>query len=112
MPRLIAAFSLAALAVLIPTSARAEMIGFSYKWSIGPSAVYTATFGIGANLYVAMLEQRIAATAERNPVLLNGTMRLFRARAYARYPALRIFYTYDDTAVYLLYVDLEDELAE
>ena len=43
MPRLIAAFSLAALAVLIPTSARAEMIGFSYKWSIGPSAVYTGT---------------------------------------------------------------------
>ena len=70
-----------------------------------------ASLGPGASLYVALLEQRIAATPQRNPVLRNG-MRLFRARAYARYPALRIFYTYDDAAVYLLHVDLDDELAE
>ncbi|MGZ5441454.1 MAG: hypothetical protein ACXW5U_07195 [Thermoanaerobaculia bacterium] len=69
------------------------------------------SLGPGAHLYVALLEQRIAATPERNPVLKNG-LRILRARAYARYPALRIFYTYDDAAVYLLHVDLDDELAE
>ena len=70
-----------------------------------------AALGPRASLYVALLQQRIAATPDRNPVLRNDT-RLFRARAYARYPALRIFYTYDDAAVYLLHVDLDDELAE
>lgn len=70
-----------------------------------------AALGTGANLYAAMLEQRIAAAPERNPVLEGYQMRLFRARSYARYPALRIFYMFDDEAVYLLYVDLDDELA-
>lgn len=68
-----------------------------------------AALGPRASLYVALLQQRIAATPERNPVLRND-IRLFRARAYARYPALRIFYAYDDAAVYLLHVDLDDEL--
>ncbi len=70
-----------------------------------------AVLGTGANLYAAMLEQRIAAAPERNPVLVGHRMRLFRARSYARYPALRIFYMFDDDAVYLMYVDLDDELA-
>ncbi len=70
-----------------------------------------AALGTGANLYAAMLEQRIAAAPERNPVLVGHRMRLFRARSYARYPALRIFYMFDDDAVYLMYVDLDDELA-
>ena len=70
-----------------------------------------APLGRGAHLYIALLEHRIAATPERNPVLRNG-LRIFRARAYARYPALRIFYTYQDEVVYLLHVDLDDELAE
>lgn len=83
-------------------------------WEIRRSDDYEsalATLGGAANLYLHMIERRIAAAPDRNPVL-RGNQRLFRARAYARYPALRVFYTYDDTAVYLLYVDLDDELAE
>ena len=71
-----------------------------------------ATLGSGANLYAAMLEQRIAAAPERNQNLRSGRMLIFRARAYARYPALRIFYMVEDEAVYLMYVDLDEELAE
>ncbi len=70
-----------------------------------------ASLSTTANLYAALLEPRIAAMPERNRVLRNN-LRLFVARAYARYPALRIFYTYDEDAVYLVYVELDDELAE
>jgi hypothetical protein len=70
-----------------------------------------ARLGTPANHYVDMLETYIAEDPGRSPVQ-TGKVRLLRVRAYDVYPALRIFYTYDEDAVYLIHVDLDDELAE
>jgi tetratricopeptide (TPR) repeat protein len=67
--------------------------------------------GIDAYFLVNMIEQELAAAPERNPVV-RGDVRMVRARGYARYPALRIFYKYDAGTVYLLSVEPGDELLD
>jgi len=43
-------------------------------------------------------------------MLPGSRIRALRSHSYGRYPALRLFYSFDEEAVYLLYVEPYDEL--
>ena len=58
-----------------------------------------------------MLARYLAATPEREPVVDGVGVRVLHCRAYAEYPALRLFYGYNDDALYLLDLEEFDELA-
>jgi hypothetical protein len=59
-----------------------------------------------------MLARYLAGTPEREPLVDGVGVRLLQCRAYGEYPALRLFYGYNDDALYLLHVEVFDELAE
>lgn len=63
-----------------------------------------------ADRMLSALIQSIAADPYRFPTLAGLTVRVLRSRSYGPYPALRIFYTFDEEAVYLLHVEMYDEL--
>jgi hypothetical protein len=54
----------------------------------------------------------IAEDPGRHTSAFSGlAVRVLRSRAWGTYPALRIFYTYDEEAVHLLHIEVYDELA-
>ena len=58
------------------------------------------------------LVRSIGDDPERHTTAFSDlTVRVLRSRALGEYPALRIFYSFDASAVYLLHVELYDELA-
>ena len=57
------------------------------------------------------LAQYIGADPERHTSAFPGlAVRVLRSRGWGSYPAMRIFYTFDHEAVYLLRLELYDEL--
>lgn len=52
----------------------------------------------------------IAARPECAPLLHGGDTRVLKTRTYGEYPAVSLFYTFDDETVYLTHIELRDEL--
>ena len=59
---------------------------------------------------VKALVLRATSQPENAPMLPGLRMRAIRSRSYGAYPALRLFYWFDDDAIHLLYVEPYDEL--
>ena len=53
---------------------------------------------------------RIAARPECAPRVHGGQMRMLQTRTYGEYPALNLFYGFDEETVYLAYIERRDEL--
>ena len=53
---------------------------------------------------------RIAARPECWPFVRGGPMRMLQTRTYGEYPAVNLFYRFDDEKVYLTHIELRDEL--
>lgn len=60
---------------------------------------------------VRALAHSIAENPTRAPRLDRLNVHVLRTRSDANHPALRIFYAFDEYAVYLLHVDRYDELS-
>ena len=59
---------------------------------------------------VRRVARQLANKPHSAPALDGADVRVLRTRSYAGYPALRLFYTFDAHAVYLLDVQQYDEL--
>lgn len=71
-----------------------------------------ATLGSPAAQALAhALAERIAVKPELAPQVAGLPMRALRSRGYGEYPALRLFYTFDEQTLYLLTVERYDELS-
>lgn len=65
----------------------------------------------GAARLVHALARHIAGNPERAPSLDGMNVRVLKTKSYGDHPALRLFYTFDAHAVYLLHVERYDELS-
>jgi hypothetical protein len=63
-----------------------------------------------ADAVVRHLARRLAESPERGTPVPGTDVYLLRTRTHGSYPALRLFYTFDVYAVYLLNVERYDEL--
>lgn len=59
---------------------------------------------------VRELACRIAVHPEIGLVVGSGDMRVVNTRTYDRYPALSLFYKFDERTLYLTHIELRDEL--
>ena len=74
-----------------------------------------ALAALGSGVPLALVRDvacRIAAAPDAVPAISGSDMRVLNTCSYDRYPAVSLFYKYDDRAVYLTHIELRDELEE
>lgn len=73
----------------------------------------TALAGVRSRVPLELIRDivcRLAAAPESAPCVAGRETRVLHTRSYAGYPAFSLFYQFDERALYLVHVELRDEL--